>query len=135
MLVNGNVDDLHTALGNLLGNAIKYSPDGVLARVRVFTDPEQSGCVEITDRGIGIDAAHLKRIFRRFYRVPTSLVLRRQGTGLGLFLVRSIAKQHGGSVAASSRGEGHGSTFTLRLPLLSDALARASKTELESSPQ
>ncbi len=122
LLVHGNPEELHTALGNLLGNAIKYSPAGVSARARVFVDERGAACFEVADSGIGIDAVHLKRIFKRFYRVPARAVMRKQGTGLGLFLVRAIARQHGGSVSAASKGEGQGATFTLRLPQLPENL-------------
>ena len=123
LLVNGNPDELQTALGNLIGNAVKYSPDGVAATVRVFLDEDGFVCFQIADHGMGIDPGHLKLIFRRFYRVPSRAVLRRQGTGLGLFLVRGIARHHGGSVSAASQGEGLGATFTLRLPLMTDTAA------------
>ncbi len=118
LLIRGNAEDLRSALGNLLGNAIKYSPAGPDVLVRLFADANGSAAIEITDHGIGIPPAEIKRIFKRFYRVPVREVLRRQGTGLGLFLVRAIARQHGGKVTAASKGEGQGATFTLCLPRL-----------------
>ena len=135
LLVNGNPDELQTAFGNLIGNAVKYSPDGVAATVRVFLDEDGFVCFQITDRGMGIDPVHLKLIFRRFYRVPARAVLRRQGTGLGLFLVRGIARHHGGSVSATSRGEGYGATFTLRLPLMADTAAEPESTPVGEATQ
>jgi len=72
--------------------------------------------VRIADRGIGIPSAQLKRIFKRFYRAPGLVMARVKGTGLGLFIVRSIVEKHGGRVFAESAGLGHGSTFTIQLP-------------------
>ncbi len=122
LMVNGDPGELETAIGNLLGNAVKYSPKGVSARARVYVEADRQACFAVQDDGIGIDPVHLKLIFRRFYRVPARVVLRHSGTGLGLFLVRSIASHHGGTVSATSKGEGHGSTFVLRLPMLAEAL-------------
>ena len=130
LMVSGNIDELHTALGNLLSNAVKYSPQRVAATVSVFTDDQGFACFQVSDRGIGIDAVHLKRIFKRFYRVPVRSVLRKSGTGLGLFLVRTIAKRHGGNVSAASAGEGTGATFTLRLPQLPESLPAASSSAM-----
>jgi len=65
---------------------------------------------------VGIPADQLKRIFKRFYRVPRRSTSRVKGTGLGLFIVRSIARAHGGKVFAESEGEGLGTTVTLELP-------------------
>ncbi len=115
LLVRGSPEDLSTALQNLLINAIKYSPNEIRVRVRLLAT-EDSVNLEVADRGIGIGAAHLKHIFKRFYRVPARNVLRTKGTGLGLFIVRSIARQHGGNVFAASPGEGQGATISLRLP-------------------
>jgi two-component system sensor histidine kinase SenX3 len=116
MMVRGDPDELQTALLNVLANAIKYSPDGVDVTVALSVEQDAWVRVSVTDHGIGIPAAHLKRIFRRFYRVPTRNVLRTKGTGLGLYLVRTIARQHGGDATAESAGEGRGSTISLQLP-------------------
>ena len=72
--------------------------------------------VRIQDRGVGIPAAQLKRIFKRFYRVPGRVMGRVKGTGLGLYIVRSVIAKHGGRVFAESEGPGQGSTFTIQLP-------------------
>jgi signal transduction histidine kinase len=116
MTVRGDPDELQTAVLNVLGNAIKYSPNGADVRVAMSVEQDAWVRVSITDQGIGIPAPHLKRIFRRFYRVPSRNVLRTNGTGLGLYLVRTIARQHGGDATAQSAGEGRGATVTLQLP-------------------
>ncbi|HEX3661947.1 MAG TPA: ATP-binding protein [Acidobacteriaceae bacterium] len=116
MTVRGDPDELQTAVLNVLGNAVKYSPNGADVRVALSVEQDAWVRVSITDQGIGIPAAHLKRIFRRFYRVPSRSVLRTKGTGLGLYLVRTIARQHGGDATAESAGEGRGATVTLLLP-------------------
>lgn len=115
--VHGNPEDLRTAIANLLENAVKYSPNGIHVRCRLAIDDYNWVALTITDTGIGIPHAHLKRIFHRFYRVPGRSMVTIKGTGLGLFIVRSIARQHGGSVSAASPGPNQGTTITLRLPL------------------
>jgi signal transduction histidine kinase len=80
---------------------------------------DRSVSVRVTDRGAGIPKPELKRIFKRFYRVPGPLATRVKGTGLGLFIVRSVAKRHGGRAWAESEGPGRGSTFVLEFPVAS----------------
>jgi len=118
-----NLEDLRTAISNLLDNAVKYSPEGVHVRCRLAIVDYNSVALTVEDTGVGIPASHLKRIFHRFYRVPGRSMVTIKGTGLGLFIVRSIARQHGGDVAAASSGLGSGTTMTLRLPLASPAIA------------
>lgn len=116
LIVRGDPDELQTAVLNILGNAVKYSPQGVHIDVALRLEHDAWIKLTVTDQGIGIPSAHLRRIFKRFYRVPTRSVLRTKGTGLGLFLVRTIARQHGGDAFAESAGEGHGATVALQLP-------------------
>jgi two-component system, OmpR family, sensor histidine kinase SenX3 len=124
LFVSGDADELRTALSNLLDNAVKYSLQNVQVQVEVAAPAPDSLWVRVRDRGVGIPASQLKRIFTRFYRFQTR-GYKVKGTGLGLFIVRSIARQHGGRVFASSEGEGKGSTFTLQLPRMSPAQAAA----------
>ena len=114
--VAGNPEELRTAVLNIIDNAIKYSPNGAQLNVVLSVESDAWVMVSVADQGLGIPQTQLKRIFRRFYRVPHRSVLRVKGTGLGLFLVRSIARQHGGDAFAESAGEGRGSTIHLQLP-------------------
>jgi two-component system sensor histidine kinase SenX3 len=114
--VVGNPEDLRTAVVKILDNAVKYSPQGPQLEVRLSLDGDAWLMLTVTDHGMGIAPPHLDRIFRRFYRVPARNVFRIKGTGLGLFLVRSIARQHGGDVVAESEGEGRGATIRMQLP-------------------
>lgn len=118
VVVLGNPEDLRTAVMNVLDNAVKYSPKGPQINVQLSVEHDAWVVLRVTDQGIGISNNHLKRIFKRFYRVPSMAVLRAKGTGLGLFLVRTIARQHGGDASASSDGEGRGATITMKLPRL-----------------
>ena len=110
-------EDLRTAVLNLLDNAVKYSPNGVDVRCSLAISGYTNVALTVTDRGVGIAPNQLKRIFKRFYRVPGRNAARIRGTGLGLFLVRAIARQHGGSIHAASPGPNLGATITLTLPL------------------
>jgi len=115
-LVKGDADDLMVALANLIDNAVKYSGDAVRVSVDIAPAGEKELELRVTDGGVGLPRAELKRIFRRFYRAPGRLVAQVKGTGLGLFIVQSIVKRHGGKITAESEGENRGSTFRIRLP-------------------
>jgi two-component system, OmpR family, sensor histidine kinase SenX3 len=114
--VLGSSEDLRTAVMNVLDNAIKYSGESVAVRVRLDTPDEKRVVLTVQDQGVGIPPDDMKRIFKRFYRVPHRSLAHVKGTGLGLFIVKAIAKKHGGRVFAESEGEGHGTTVTLELP-------------------
>lgn len=117
-IVLGNRDELAAAISNLIDNSIKYSDE----RAKVEIEMSKLGsrvAVRIRDNGIGIDSDELRRVFRRFYRVQGTF--RPKGTGLGLYIVQSVAKRHGGRVFGESPGKGRGSTFTIELPLTARA--------------
>jgi signal transduction histidine kinase len=116
LLMKGNPQELRTAVFNLVENAVKYSSKQKDIVVDVLTPDIDTVVLQIRDHGVGIPPSELKRIFKRFYRVSNSASGRVKGTGLGLFIVRSIARRHGGEAFAESEGSGRGSTFTLRLP-------------------
>ena len=115
--VLGDLDELKAAVSNLLDNAIKYSGAQVQVLVEIARLDAKRVAVRVKDRGVGISHAELKRIFKRFYRIPGAVAMRVKGTGLGLFIVRSVAERHGGSAYAESDGTGQGSTFILQLPV------------------
>jgi two-component system sensor histidine kinase SenX3 len=114
--VLGDAEELRTVVTNLLDNAVKYSGDAVRVTVSVVSPSPDAVWVRVRDRGVGIPPKQLKRIFNRFYRVQARGLAQIKGTGLGLYIVRSIARSHGGRVFAQSEGEGRGATFTVQLP-------------------
>jgi PAS domain S-box-containing protein len=123
LLVAADELRLEQVLQNLIQNALKYSPEGEPVAVRVERR-STSAAVTVVDRGIGIPAAALPRLFGRFYRAPNAEARQIGGMGVGLYVVKEIVTLHGGDVTVES-AEGQGSTFTISLPLLADGDADA----------
>jgi len=113
----GDLDEVRAAISNLIENAVKYSGSDVKITVETANIDGKYVSLRVRDEGAGIPRTELKRIFKRFYRVPGSLAARVKGIGLGLYIVRSVAKRHGGRAWAESEGPGRGSTFVLQLPI------------------
>ncbi len=111
----GNESELVSALANLVGNAVRYTPDGGRIDVRWRSRDDGVGELEVRDTGIGIAEEHLPRITERFYRVDTSRSRDTGGTGLGLAIVKHIVQRHGGELAIDSE-RGRGSSFRIILP-------------------
>jgi signal transduction histidine kinase len=120
--VIGDADRLQQVIWNLLSNAVKFTPPG--GRIEV-TVAQSGGAVQITvaDTGGGIDPAFLPHVFERFRQEDSSATRRHGGLGLGLWLVQELVKAHGGTISAASAGPGRGSTFIIRLPLVSEPSA------------
>ncbi len=116
ILVIGDRSELRTAVTNLLDNAIKYSIGPPKISVRIGSGGAKTAEIYIKDNGVGLTRSDLKRVFKRFYRVPNATDTAAKGTGLGLAIVRSIIDKHGGRVRAESNGPGKGSTFFIQLP-------------------
>lgn len=110
-----DTDGMETALRNLFENAVLYSPTSPEIQVLLRREGRQ-GLLTFSDNGKGIEADELKKIFKMFYRV------RRQGenirgTGLGLYIVKTVVKEHGGTISATSGGIGQGTSFNISIPL------------------
>ncbi|MBS1790668.1 MAG: HAMP domain-containing histidine kinase [Acidobacteria bacterium] len=115
-IVKGDADELRAAISNLIDNAIKYSDKEINISVEVTDVDTRSVAIRVTDNGAGIPRGYLDQVFKRFYRIPRRASVKVKGTGLGLFIVRSVVSKHGGKTFAESAGEGLGSTFTIQLP-------------------
>jgi signal transduction histidine kinase len=114
--VVGDPSELQAVFTNILENAVKYSEDQPRITIRVKNSMPNRAEVFVRDNGIGIQSSDLKRVFKRFYRVPNSTTRNRKGTGLGLSIVKAIVEKHGGRVRVQSGGVGKGSTFWVQLP-------------------
>jgi signal transduction histidine kinase len=116
--LRGDAEALETAVLNLLDNAVKYSkePNQVKVEVEVAANGDGQAHLRVRDHGVGMSRAHLRFIFNRFYRIGREVRRSHTGTGLGLFIVKSVVKGHRGTVSADSAGPEKGSTFTVTLP-------------------
>jgi len=124
--VSGDPDRLQQVVWNLVSNAIKFTPGG--GRIRVsLRNVNGHAEVKIEDSGMGIRPDFLPHVFERFRQSDSSSTRAHGGLGLGLALVRHLVELHGGTVSASSRGEGQGATFTVALPLMVPPDARAER--------
>jgi signal transduction histidine kinase len=111
----GDAEQLRLAFRNLLENSVRYSTEEVRVDVTVRPVSRRRVEVEFRDRGIGVPASERERIFERFQRLAPGGVRSRGGLGLGLYVVRSIVRQHGGSIRVESEGPGKGSRFVVLL--------------------
>lgn len=115
--VSGDPDRLSQIVNNLLSNAIKFTPDEGRVTVKLERDGNNAK-LSITDTGIGIEPEFLPMVFERYRQAHNSTTNRKGGLGLGLAIVKNLVEMHEGKIAVSSLGEGHGSTFTVTLPLM-----------------
>ena len=129
-LVRGNDGRLQQVIWNLLSNAIKFTSNGGRVEVRLEAVNNQAS-VTVTDNGRGIQPEFLPHLFESFRQEDTSITRRYGGLGLGLSIVKYIVDAHGGEIAASSRGEGQGAKFVVKIPLLK---APASTASTPSAP-
>jgi signal transduction histidine kinase len=131
--VRGDSDRLQQAVGNLLANAVKFTPVGGSIRVELSSS-EQSVTVSVQDTGKGIAKQFLPHVFDRFRQEDDAATRRHSGLGLGLALVRHIVAAHGGSVSARSEGEGRGASFSITLPSEQQRSSRTGETDRPSPP-
>ena len=120
-LVVGDPDRLRQIVGNLAGNAVKFTPRGGRVTVRVERAPPAAVRLVVEDSGEGIPADFLPHVFERFRQGDSSNTRSHGGLGLGLAVVRHLVELHGGTIEARSEGEGHGAVFTVVLPIVDPA--------------
>ena len=111
--IAGSATELHSALLNLIGNAVRYTPEGKNIYVHWYSQTDGSAVLEVQDEGVGIAAEHIPRLTERFYRVDRSRSRDTGGTGLGLAIVKHVTQRHGAELSITST-PGQGSTFTVR---------------------
>ncbi len=116
LVIFGDAAELQTAFTNLLDNAVKYSTDEPKITVKIRNSNEKMVEIFFKDNGVGLERTEVKRIFKRFYRVPGLSTQEKKGTGLGLPIVKSIIQKHKGRIRAESKGAGKGSVFIVQLP-------------------
>jgi PAS domain S-box-containing protein len=116
----GDSDRLQQVVLNLLSNAIKFTPPGGRVQVRLSANDNYAQ-IQVTDTGVGIDADFLPHVFDRFRQADSTSARSNKGLGLGLAIARYLVELHGGTIEAESLGRGQGSTFTVRLPLVTTA--------------
>jgi PAS domain S-box-containing protein len=124
-LVSGDPDRLQQIVWNLLSNAVKFTPEGGQVKVRLERNDTYVQII-VSDTGQGIGKEFLPHVFDRFRQLDSSTTRRHGGLGLGLAIVRQLVELHGGTVSVESAGEGKGSTFTVKLPLLQKNPEKAS---------
>ena len=132
-LVAADASRLQQVVWNLLTNAIKFTPMGGAVRVAVRED-EAHVAITVSDTGIGIRPEFLAHVFERFRQADSTTTRRHGGLGLGLSIVKQLVEQHGGTVAVSSAGEGHGASFSVSLPLASGTTGGARQLRSLSLP-
>jgi PAS domain S-box-containing protein len=123
---------LQQVIWNLLTNAIKFTPKGGALRVAV-SEAEGHVAITVADTGIGIRPEFLAHVFERFRQADSTTTRRHGGLGLGLSIVKHLVEQHGGTVSVSSKGEGHGASFTVSLPLATTPSSSARQSRVQAA--
>jgi len=131
-LVRVDTERLRQALGKLLSNAVKFTPEDGIVRLRSLMRAD-SILIEVRDTGVGLEASRLHTLFERFQQVDSSSTRRANGLGLGLSLARQLIELHGGTITVDSKGPGHGSKFTIGLPLDVQCEPAPAQSELDDA--